>query len=230
MSHVITYGKPGFRFQNNAANYLALTGTMGGATWTECTIEAYFYFISNGAFSAVISSTAGGQFIHFQSSGTGTDMAIYANTGAVLPTNGSLRTGWNHVALATKSGDTKLIINHKLTGTVTTAYTSIAAASNMKVGIGHNSIRPFNGWINYVRVWDVCRTQGEIIRDSMSAITSAPRLKFALYPEFGPTDTTGNYPLATVGSVPVSTQESNIVLSQTKSGSTVTNKSLIVYP
>lgn len=102
------------------------------------------------------------------------------STGIILPCV------WTHVAVSynTTTGDWKFYINGAVTNTINYPSKPVPeSGSNVNACIGsslNNStgIRPgfFNGRIDEVRIWNIARTDAEILSNYNSEITTAPNL------------------------------------------------------
>lgn len=149
---------------NGSDNYVSVSGTWGGASWTAATVEAWVNTNATTAdFQAIVSSTAG-DFIHLQLYSSG-NMSVYTNVGAIaLPIVAQTPTGsWRYIVLTTKSGESKVYVdNIQFGSTNTTAYANITQATALRIGSGYGSARWFKGIIDEVRIYNRALTPDEI--------------------------------------------------------------------
>ena len=144
-----------------------------GNGWNELTIEAWIKNDgSTGDFQTILSGNEG--FVHFQMYPSGGNNVIYLDDGMViiLPILPDVNTEWRHVALVAKSGDSRIYQNGALVGNANAlSFGNAKIVPTGGITIGGNKIyeRPLKGKIADVRVWNVARTQDEIITGMHSA-------------------------------------------------------------
>ena len=133
-------------------------------TVTELTVEAWYKTdVTTGGLRAIVSSP-GGQLFHFQVGPAG-NVVVHTNTGVIsLPLVPTSPIGqWRHAALSVKSGDTRMYIDGVETGSSTHVYNYIEPSSEVCIGRGFGQARYFHGSIDEVRMWNVARSQADIV-------------------------------------------------------------------
>jgi len=114
-------------------DYLALSGTWGGADWKVATIEAWVRVDAlTSDMQAIVSATATDMFVHLQMLKTGDkfNVAVYADSGSKVidfdPSANALTVGdWHHVAVSVKSGDIVLYADGIKVGSSNFAFGSL---------------------------------------------------------------------------------------------------------
>lgn len=151
------------------------TGQFGNG-WKELTIEAWIKNNgSNGGFQTILSGNEG--FVHFQIHPNGGNNVIYLDDGLaiLLPILPDVNTEWRHVVLVAKSGDSRIYQNGALVGSANgLSFGNANVAPTGGITIGGNKVhkRPLIGHIADVRVWNVARTQDQIINGMHNAPSS----------------------------------------------------------
>lgn len=151
---------------NGTNSYVQLPGTWGGPTWNEVTVEAWVNTADpiTGDFQSILSGHDPSSFVHFQLNGAG-NMGAYTNAGFILnPIVPATPTGqWRHVVMVIKSGDSRVYVDGQQFGSaVATTFTSIDAASNVSIGLGHAGGRWFKGQIDEVAVYNRALTSDRV--------------------------------------------------------------------
>ncbi|MFM6024769.1 MAG: Calx-beta domain-containing protein, partial [Dolichospermum sp.] len=79
---------------------------------------------------------------------------------------------WQHIALTSKSGESKVYVNGIQFGYIDmSTYNNILAPSSLSLGRGYNNSRFLNGKLDDVRIWNKARTQAEIQADFNRELT-----------------------------------------------------------
>jgi len=150
-------------------DYVALTGTFGGPSWSEMTIEAWVKIDAYGGSQShyAVVAPIDTHFAHFQfkSDGAGTDeMGFATDEGPVwLNTSQAPAAGeWEHWAMVGKSGESKLYRNGVEVASNILVFDTISSTNQLQIGNGFGGNRYFNGQIDEVRIWDQARTFIEI--------------------------------------------------------------------
>jgi Ca2+-binding RTX toxin-like protein len=162
----------GLSFDGNS-DYVTLPNNINGGNWTELTVEAWVYVnASTGDFQAICSSDISGSFVHFQLNSVG-NIGVYTDTASILLSVIPISAGeWQHVALTSKSGESKVYVNGIQFGsTDTSTYNKILAPSSLSLGRGYDNSRFLNGKLDDVRIWNKARTQAEIQADFNRELT-----------------------------------------------------------
>jgi Ca2+-binding RTX toxin-like protein len=162
----------GLSFDGNS-DYVTLPNNINGGNWTELTVEAWVYVnASTGDFQAICSSDISGSFVHFQLNSVG-NIGVYTDTASILLSVIPISAGeWQHVALTSKSGESKVYVNGIQFGsTDTSTYNKILAPSSLSLGRGYDNSRFLNGKLDDVRIWNKARTQAEIQADFNKELT-----------------------------------------------------------
>ncbi len=153
-------------FNGTSTTYEEIQGKWGHG-WKEMTIEAWLKSDgSNGGFQTIVSGNEG--FAHFQMSPNGQgNNAVYLTNGVVilLPIIPDNISGWNHVAITVKSGESKVYLNGEVLGQPNyMGFGDGTIAPTNYVRIGGNKIhgRFLKGSLADVRIWNKARTQPEI--------------------------------------------------------------------
>jgi len=160
-------------FFDGVNDYLALSGTWGGADWNEATIEAWVRVDAvTSDMQAIVSTTAADMFVHFQMLKTGDkfNVAVYADNGSKVidfdPSASTLTVGeWHHVAASVKSGDIALYADGIKVGGSNFTFGSLKPIINgneFRVGSGYGKARFFRGKMDEVAVYKRALTSDEI--------------------------------------------------------------------
>ncbi|MEM7032274.1 MAG: LamG-like jellyroll fold domain-containing protein [Chloroflexota bacterium] len=155
----------GFSF-DGIDDFVSLVGSYGGNA--ETTVEAWINTnVATGNFQAIVSSTTGGEFMHFQLRDTGNPndvIQLYTDAGGIsLPIVAESPTGvFRHVAIAVKSGDTKLYVDGNLVAQDPKTFSTLNATANLRLGSGFAGGRQFNGVIDEVSIYNRALAQTEI--------------------------------------------------------------------
>ncbi|MDB4977853.1 MAG: hypothetical protein JWM56_39, partial [Candidatus Peribacteria bacterium] len=146
---------------NGSSQYVTLSGGYGSGS--EMTVSAWVRpNATTGTFEAVVSPTDS-RFVHLQLH-TGGNIVVYTNVGAInLPILAvtPLNT-WRHIAVTSRSGNTRLYVDGALTAKDTTSFTTILGSNAVHIGNGFANGRYFSGNIDDVRIYNRALNQSEI--------------------------------------------------------------------
>jgi PKD repeat protein len=159
-------GRVGQAFSfDGSGDSVDLPGTWGGGP--EITLNAWVMTQgSTGNFQAILEPGAT-EFVHLQLAPFGNNV-VYADQGEVwLPIIGDSPTAvWRHIALSSKSGDTRLYVDGVLVddGSLpnTLAFDHITTTSDLFIGQGYQGGRFFRGLIDEVQIHSRALTGAEV--------------------------------------------------------------------
>ncbi len=143
-------------------DYVSVPGTWGGGP--EATIDAWVQTsATTEGFQSIVSSPAGGEFVHLQLFDAG-NIVAYTDGGSVsMPVVLQTPTGvYRHIAFSIKSGDSRLYVDGQLVGLNTLTFTTIYPTSNLRIGSGYLGGRFFKGDIDEVEIFDRALSASEI--------------------------------------------------------------------
>ena len=143
---------------NGTSSYVQLPGTWGGGS--AATLEAWVYIDNTAATQAIVAATTA-DFLHLQAGSGFCELYLdntQQNLGSVPDTPGA----WHHVVLAVSSGSSKLYVDGVQTASNASAFTSIDVASDVRIGMGQNPGRFFNGRIDEVAIYNFALSPAQI--------------------------------------------------------------------
>lgn len=154
-------GKVGLAFSlDGEDDFITIPGTFGG---TAMTVTAWVKpAATSGDFQAVFSSTERAA-AHLQLNAAG-NIAVYTDAGEVmLPIIPQTPIGtWRHLALTIGSGAIVLYVDGEEAGRSSTAFSSIAPSTGMRIGSGFDKSRFFNGLVDEVQLYDRALSPAEV--------------------------------------------------------------------
>jgi len=165
------------------SGYVNIPGTWGGASWKAVTVEAWVYAQdystqNANAFQAIVEPTDQ-SFVHFQlhpsckvEDECGNVIYVDSGTRAVLlpVVSESSPPAWHYVVMTGRPGDSKIYVDGVERGSNNSTFSSITAATGLRIGSGYHGGRFFNGRIADVAIYDHALTAQQI--STHYAITS----------------------------------------------------------
>lgn len=180
---------------NGSSDYQEKSGNWGNG-WAEMTIEAWVKSNgSTGDFQTIVSGNEG--FVHFQmNQPNGGNNVVYLTNGLdiLLPVLPDVGTGWRHVAIVLKSGESVVYQNGEIVGQPNhLAFGNGTIVPSNAIRIGANAVhnRYLNGALAKVRIWNTAKTQAAIRAGMHGPITAAaPGLVAKYFDGYHPDDQT----------------------------------------
>ena len=158
-------------FNPATTDHVSLPGTWGGAGWSELTIEAWINPAGGAGPMVGLQTIVGNpnlnEFTSIQCQDGGTSAFPVATDtagppGQLLSPNVSPLNEWRHVVLVAESGDTRLYIDGVRFVTETDAFNYVPSSDSVTIGKGFD-VRPFNGLIDEVAIYDRALTDSEVL-------------------------------------------------------------------
>lgn len=148
---------------DGTTGFVQLPGNWGGGP--ELTIEAWVNTAAVvGDFQTIVGTPSGG-VAHFQLAPFGNSVTYVDNCCVTLlppPPEGPTDT-WRHIALTSKSGDTRIFVNGVQIGADPLAFGIITPSGDVHIGNGHVNTRFFNGLLDEVAIYDTALSPQRVL-------------------------------------------------------------------
>lgn len=102
------------------------------------------------------------------------EQGVQFNINGQIARGGDVPSGrWNHLAGTYDGEFIRVFVNGELIDEIAYSGALSVTDSPMTIGDDLNNVRPFRGWIDDVRIWNVARTQEQVAMDALDYGTEA---------------------------------------------------------
>jgi hypothetical protein len=154
-------GDPAFSMPaaSSYSTRVVLPAGLGGAGWSEATVEAWVQILAVPGSSSVITEEgqSSATFIGFNASNTFTGASLIADGAYNSLTGPALSAGWHHVVFVAKTGASRLYIDGAVVATNNTVFATLGAASSQSFGGTNATVDEFAIYHRALTAADVAR-------------------------------------------------------------------------